>query len=189
MNCSDAIKLASEKLAALDAESVCARTGAVWDGKTFLVPWLSRLRPLDSGKPQEQVLWLHYLTSCGGKRTGELTAYRDIHGARFYESLFYARAVRPVVKRFGGDTDGLLRAGLKLGGVKADFGDCAVTVPCFPYVPVTYIVWRGDDEMPAEAGVLFDKSAAGWFPAEDLVVLASLSAYELINTENLKLKT
>lgn len=176
-----AITLAKEKLASLDRDAVCARTGAVWDGDTFLVPWLGRLCPLDSGKPAESVLWLHYLTSGGGgKPAGSLIAYRDVPGARFYEPKFYARAVRPIVKRFGKDAAALLKAGLSLGGVKADYGDCAVTLPCFPHVPVTYIVWRGDGEMPAEGSVLFDKSAANWFPAEDLVVLASLGAYELI---------
>ena len=181
MHYNEAIRLAKEKLAALEIESVCARTAAIYDGKTFLVPWLSQFRALDSGKPAEQVLWLHYLTSSGGgKTTGELIAFRDVHGARFYEPKFCARAVRPIVKRFGKDAGGLLKAGLALGGVKANYGDCAVTLPCFPYVPATYIVWQGDGEMPAEGSVLFDKSAAGWLSAEDLVVLASLTAYELI---------
>jgi hypothetical protein len=176
----EAIRLASEKLAALDKSVVCARTGAVWDGNRFLVPWMGRLCALDAANPAEKVLWLHYLTSSGGALTGSLMAFREIKGAAFYEPKFIARAARPIIKRFGRDAEGLLRAGLKLGGVKAGYGDCAVTIPCFPHIPVTYIVWEGDGELPPEASVLFDKSAAGWLHPEDLVFLASFGAYGLL---------
>jgi len=177
----EAVKLASEKLAALDKEGVCLRTGAVWNGNDYLVPWLGRLCPLKEAKPAEKVLWLHYLTSQGGGAlTGELIAYREVPGALFYEPKFYARAARPIIKRFGKGPEGLLKAGRALGGTAANYGDCAVTIPCFPRVPVTYIVWEGDGEMPPEASVLFDKSAIGWLHPEDLVFLASFGAYALI---------
>ena len=180
----EAIRIASEKLAALDKESVCARTGAVWDGTGWLVPWLGRLCPLDAAEPAEKVLWLHYLTSQGGVLTGELLAYRDVPGALFYEPKFYARAARPIIKRFGKDAAGLLKAGLALGGKAASYGDYAVTIPCFPFVPVTYIVWEGDGELPPEASVLFDKGAATWLHPEDLVFLASFGAYALLAQSN-----
>ena len=178
----EAIKLAAEKLEGLDKEAVCKLTGAVWDGNRWLVPWMNRLCPLDDAKPAEKVLWLHYLTSeGGGALTGNLMAFRDLQGALFYEPKFYARSARPIIKRFGKDVQGLLKAGQAFGGVKANYGDCAVTIPCFPKIPVTYIVWEGDgDELPPEASVLFDRSAAGWLHPEDLVFLASFGAYELI---------
>ena len=177
----EAIKLASEKLETLDRDGVCARTGAVWDGNRFLVPWLGKLCPLDEAEPAKKALWLHYLISQGGGAlTGNLIAFREVAGALFYEPLFYARSAKPIIKRFGRDAKGLLNAGLKLGGVKADYGDCAVSIPCFPKIPVTYIVWEGDGEMPPEASVLFDKSAAGWLCPEDLVFLASFGAFALI---------
>ena len=177
----EAIRLAGEKLAELDRDGVCARTGAVFIGNRFLVPWMGRLCALDEAKPAEKVLWLHYLTSQGGGAlTGSLMAFRNLQSALFYEPKFYARAARPIIKRFGKDSKGLLKAGLSLGGVKAGYGDCAVTIPCFPRIPVTYIVWEGDGELPPEASVLFDRSAAGWLCPEDLVFLASFGAYELI---------
>jgi hypothetical protein len=47
-------------------------------------------------------------------------------------------------------------------------------------LPVTYVIWRGDDELPPAGAILFDGNASGWLPAEDLTVLASIGAYKLV---------
>jgi hypothetical protein len=59
-------------------------------------------------------------------------------------------------------------------------GDASVTLCPLPKLPVTYIIWAGDDELPPAGMILFDSTASGWLPAEDLTVLASLGAYKLI---------
>ena len=196
----EAIRLGFEKLSELNPEIVCSRTGCKYVPSLepgirqaeYHIPWLGEKRALSSGNQYEQILWLHYLTSEGTKHpTGKLIAYRDIPGALFYESKFEARVVRPIVKCFGNNLSDLTAAGEKLtekyaqtadqpGVKRASFGDASVTIDILPYVPVTYIIWSGDDEMCAAGNVLFDETAAGWLSAEDLVVLASLGVYRLI---------
>jgi len=130
----------------------------------------------------EQVLWLHYLITEGtASPIGRLAAYRELSGAGFYEPVFNARAVRPLVKRFGKNPPELAQAGIVLGGNLSQAGDVSVTLPLLPRVPVTYVIWAGDDEMPPEGTILFDSTASGWLAAEDLVVLASLGTYRLIS--------
>ena len=176
-----AIGLAGGVLSARAPREVCARTGAQWKGGEYFVPWLGESRAVGSGSEMEQVLWLHYLTSDGARTpTGRLIAYRDVPGARVYEPKFDARAVRPLVGRFGGDPQALVQAGEALGGRPYPAGDGAVTVPLLPRLPVTYIIWRGDDELGPGGSVLFDETAPEWLPAEDLTVLASLGTYRLI---------
>ena len=167
---------------------VCARTGAGWDDGGYIIPWFGKRVPLGGGGGAEQVLWLHYLTSDGaGAPTGKLIAYRDLRGAGFYEPSFNARAVKPLEKRFGADpaaTAALTGAGAALNGRPAGFGDASVTLLPLPMLPVTYIIWGGDGELPPAGMVLFDQTASRWLPAEDLTVLASMGAYKLIRAAN-----
>lgn len=176
-----AIHLAGRVLSSCDPDEICARTGAAWKDGQYLLPWFGENRPLLSGSAIEQVLWLHYLTSEGTRApTGRLIAYREVPGAGFYASKFEARAIRPFVKRFGGNPEDLCRAGAALGGLPYPAGDGAVTICLLPRLPVTYIIWKGDDEFGAGGNILFDETAFGWLPAEDLAVLASLGTYRLI---------
>lgn len=176
-----ALLAAEEKLKKIDAEAVAHRTGVAWDGEGFTVPWFNTRKPLAAGKDAERILWMHYLCAEGSRApSGEWVAYRALSGAGFYEPKFRERAVHPLVKRFGCDPSALMDAGVVLGGVPADFGDGAVTLFPLPRIPVTYIVWAGDDELPPDAQILFDRTATDWLCAEDLTVLASMGTYKLM---------
>ena len=121
------------------------------------------------------------MTSEGTTRPeGKLISYRDVPGALFYEPKFIQRAVNPIIKCFGGDPEKLVETGAHFGGVRSSEGDASVKINALPYLPVTYILWAGDGEFEPAGTVLFDKTAPGWFEAEDLAVAASLCAYELI---------
>jgi len=93
---------------------------------------------------------------------------------------FTKRAVNPLVKRFGGCPDGLVAAGLALGGKKGEIGSASVVCDVLPYVPMTFLIWAGDEEFGPDGNILFDETAKTWFGVEDLAVLGSLAAYELI---------
>ena len=62
-------------------------------------------------------------------------------------------------ERFGSDRDAFRDAGQKLGGQSVPHGDMAVELPVFPRLPVTVVLWLGDDEFPARVSYLFDRSA------------------------------
>jgi len=176
-----ALAMAREKLRAMDAQGVCARTGAGYIDGEYHVQWLGEARPLGSGSDVEQILWLHYLTSEGaGALAGRLCAFREFAGASFYEPKFAARALRPILKRFGRDPQVLYRAAEALYGARSTAGEIAVTLCPFPALPITYILWPGDDEAEASGQILFDASAIGWLSVEDLVVAASQVSYALL---------
>ena len=147
-----AIALAEEKLGNLDPAAVTKRTGAVWDGHTYRIPWFGELYDISDGKETERILWLHYLISEGtgqpflpepNAEHNHWISYREIPGAKFYEPKFIERAVRPLVKRFGHEPEALVSAGVKLTGKRVKAGDYAVTLYPFPMIPVTYIIWAG----------------------------------------------
>ena len=74
----------------------------------------------------------------------------------------------------------MIEAGLALGGKVLDNGDAAIELPYFPFLPITCVVWKGDDEFPPEASVLFDETAGFYFSAEDMAVAAQMAVLELM---------
>ena len=64
--------------------------------------------------------------------------------------------------------DRLNRAAEALGGQPGEFGDASLTLFVLPRLPVTLIVWRGDDEFPARASILVDQTAGDQLPLDAL---------------------
>jgi len=182
MGYSTALNLAFEKLSQIPPQKVCENCGVHYENGDFIIPWLNMDRVLSAAPDFQKILWLHYLAAEGTKNiSGELIAYRDTSPALFYEPNFYKRAVKPLVKTFGLIPEKLTETGLALGGQIAAPGDVSVTINVLPFLPITFIIWKGNDEFPPEGNILFDKSAKTWFGAEDLAVLASTAVYELIS--------
>ena len=119
-----AITLAYEKLAVLAPETVCERTGVRFEQGEYYVPWFSREQALSQASTAHKIIWLHYLTSHGIKEpSGRLMPYREAPGALFYDVNFTKRAIKPFVKHFGNDPDGLIKTGRALGGLQVENGD------------------------------------------------------------------
>ena len=45
---------------------------------------------------------------------------------------------------------------------------------------MAFLYWKGDEELPPEARILFDASVAAYLPTEDVVVLAQQAVFRLI---------
>lgn len=182
----NAIKLAREKLLRLSPEKVCGLCGVSFEEDKYIIKWLSKNYglPVFSNPDYSQsleIIFLHYLISEGTKKPeGKLISYRDVPNAMFYEPKFVSRAVEPFVKCFGKNPEKFIEISKIFGGVKSSEGDFSIKINLLPYLPVTYILWEGDDEFEPAGNILFDKTAPGRLCAEDLAVAASLGTYELI---------
>jgi hypothetical protein len=188
-------RIAVATLAAADLDTVIDRSGFDADaGNRLRVPFLNRVYRIDypdfnfvdtddatAEVPiQEQVLILHYLMSESRRMpTGNWIAYRDIPGAGFYFGAFVKRAVDPLKKVFGHAPAALAKAAEKLNATTADTGDAGVDLRVFPKVPLRIILWRGDDEFPPDAGILFDETAGDYLSPEDAAWLAGMVVYRL----------
>jgi hypothetical protein len=189
-------QLAIEKLATESFDMIMQRTGfeSVADDQ-FRVPFLNRIYRIcfpeltfedetDSQKEvpiQEQILILHYmLSSTPAPLTDNWISYREISGASFYYSSFVRRAIDPLKKVFGQNIDGFLRAGDILGGKTIDTGDAGYEFRLFPNISLRLILWAGDEEFPAEAGIVFDENIGSMLSPEDIAWLAGMLVYRLI---------
>ena len=132
--------------------------------------------------PTVKLLIMHYLLNAKKiPLTGKLISFRDVKGGgRNYFSTFQKRALTPLQKTFDEEVSRLISAGQKLGGVAGTLGDSSVTINVFPLIPVTYVLWQGDEEMSSSAAILFDENINKLLPCEDIVLLASFGVYELM---------
>ena len=176
-----ALLLAYDALSKREPLDIVANTGVVWDGAGYAVPWYGELRPLASGGADEQIIWLHYMLGQGPKAPrGRYIAYKQVPGAAIYDGNFAKRCIDPMVKTFKDDLTGFAACGEIIGGRAASLGDASFTVDMLPYIPLTFVLWQGDDEVPSNGNILFDETAIEWLCPEDLVVLAGLPVYKMI---------
>lgn len=142
-----------------------------------LLHWPEMILTWQEGEPvelREQILLLHYLqTAEGTSLTGEWISFAQIPGGEFYLGPFRQRSVSRLVKAFGPYPEKIVPAAESLGGWRANFGDVSVTLPVFPRVPITFVLWRGDDEITPNGNVLFDSSIPNYLPIEDISVVCS----------------
>jgi hypothetical protein len=186
---------AAEALAAETIEAIAKRSGFDRiDDVSMRVPFLNRTYRVsypdfvftdmdsDAAVPlQEQVLILHYLIGNSPEwLKGQWVAYREIQGAQFYYSAFIKRAVDPLKKIFGQSVQPLTAAAQNLNGRPIDAGDAGFEFLVFPKVPVQVIVYQGDDEFPAEASILFDRSIGEILSPEDIAWMSGMLVYRLM---------
>lgn len=193
-----ALKLASQKLASINVEDQCQKAGAELklsaSKKIIILEYLNRsyqitlpemdVSPLGSQEPiqpKEKLLMLHYLIQAKGSPiSGTKITYKELPEGANYFPTFYKRAIKPLLDNFGQESHRLLDAAAKLGGHKADYGDIAVAISAFSRVPLTLVLWCGDDELAPEGSILFDSTISSYLSAEDITVLCETIAWRLV---------
>ncbi len=200
-NYGDAYELACAQLAGIDdVAAQCRQSGAqyrvVASQPEIIVQYLNRsyqitlpdikLALVESAEEvpiRDKLLILHYFISARGTTAAQrLITFRELPAGSVYFPTFSQRTIKPLLAHFGKEPRLLLEAGAKLGGYKVDLGDTALTLNAFSRVPITIILWRGDDELSPQGSILFDATIADYLPTEDITVLCEIIAWKLIRS-------
>ncbi|MDO8443322.1 MAG: DUF3786 domain-containing protein [bacterium] len=200
-NYGDAYELACKRLAAIDdIAAQCRQSGAqyrVKDSRTEItIQYLNRsylitlpditVSQVDSAEEvpvRDKLLILHYFISAKGTpAANRLITFRELPEGSVYFPTFSQRTIKPLLNRFGKEPNLLLEAGIKLGGSKVDLGDTALTINAFCRVPISIILWQGDDELAPQGSILFDDTIADYLPTEDITVLCEVITWKLIRS-------
>jgi hypothetical protein len=130
------------------------------------------------------VLILRYLvgkTKCGFYPCDEWISFKETEGGTLFWPNFSHRAIKPLVECFQQDPEGLIRNLVdNFCGRIVDGGDVAVEVETFPGVFVRIIFWRGDEDLPPEATILFNRGLTEVYIMEDIAVLLTLLAETIL---------
>jgi hypothetical protein len=193
-NYEQALRIGLEIFQRKDPGRLAVKAGVRYENRRIIVPHLDRELVLDVKSRQfhfketgeEAPIWLailtlHYLNNADGRQpTGKLKHFREFKDGHFYEPAFNRRTKEILVSVFGDDPDAMIAAGERLKADILDTGDASVRLIYFPYIPITCILWRGDEEFLPEASVLFDESADLYFSAEDMAVAGQMAVLELL---------
>ena len=198
--CELAYRLALEQLAKIeDIEKQCRKSDALYNQShnTITLGYFNQscvitLPPnVDislEGKEEpvplrEKVLILHYFLQAKGTPLSNKTiSYKEMVDGINYFPTFYARTIKPLVTYFGGEPQRLLDIAKTLGGYKADYGDAAVTFDAFSRVPVTWVLWKADEEFPPEGSILFDSTIPDYLTSDDIHTLTETTIWKLVKT-------
>ena len=121
-----------------------------------------------------------YLASCAAvSPTGKHVAPQAIPGGQAFFKGPHELPLEVIAHHFGSNPGNLIDSAKKLGGLVADHGDAAVTIPAFPKLPVTIILWVGDLEFPARAQMLLDETAPAHLPVDALWAALIMTAEAL----------
>ena len=124
---------------------------------------------------------LHYFTLAKGTPlSNKVITYKELPEGASYFPTFAKRAIKPLLDHFGKEPHRLIDVARKLGGHKADYGDLAVTINAFSRVPITLVLWQGDEEFSPEGNMLFDSTISDYLPTEDINVLCETIAWRLV---------
>jgi hypothetical protein len=186
--------LAFGRLRQADLDDVCLKSGAVRVGADVVqLRFLNRdyhidrcqgsvtvLSGIESVPIAEKLLILHYLvTAKGMPLRDDPVSFKELPEGMVYYPTFYKRAIRSLLNKYGASPEKLIEAAALLGGVAENQGDAAVIVRAFPRVAIIWVLWRGDDEFPAEGTILVDRGIQDYLPTEDIAVLCQHIAIKL----------
>jgi len=130
---------------------------------------------------RDKILILHYLNRAAGTEPSEnLIAFKEISEVASYYPTFRKRAIQPLIDRFGKNPEKLISAALEIGGIRSDLGDASVSIETFVRVPITLVIWGGDDEFPPDANILFDANIKDYLSLEDIIILCQTIAWKLV---------
>jgi hypothetical protein len=162
-------------LAKMDPEDVCTRALcrydghkgcyilSVWGEEYAVFPEAYKIMRLGDDKSTTHTLFglfmVHYLlTAKEIPISKEWISEKDIPGGVTFFRGPHEIPAYLIEKRFGDDLDGFCDTCGQLGGIPLDMADRAYSFRIAPRIPVAILLWKGDDEFPAESKMLLDRS-------------------------------
>lgn len=126
----------------------------------------------DPSPPGLQALFLYYLSTADGSPPRETwVAFRELPNGWLYHEAFQGYTGDALVRAIGSDLDGFARAAESVGGRPVPLGDAGFAFDALPQVPLSVAYWRGDEEFPPRAQILFDGGAGHYLPTDGLAFL------------------
>ena len=205
-----AVRVASlqEQLRALQhslgAEALAARTGCelraegtesgkfalnIWGQLVHMVypDWVASDAQSGEMLPvSTQALLLYYFVTADGKLPeARWISFADLPDGRFYNQAFQGYSGSELARAFQNDLEAIEHVARKLGGKllakTADTpGDRAFHFQALPRVAVLVAYWRGDEDFPAAAQVLFEITTPHYLPTDVCAILGSTLTRRLI---------
>ncbi len=101
------------------------------------------------------------------------------NGGMLFYPAFHKSSIIGLIETYGHQPQQLLERAATLGGQPASFGDASATFQAFPEIPLCVIIWEGDEEVRANATLLFEPSIEHMLHIESVIGLGMYLARKL----------
>lgn len=151
-------------------------------GRDYLVcPPMFEVIRADSGAEASafttSLVLTYMVTADGTTPSRRWIGFRELPDGMFYVQAFQgysgARLVRELREREAGVAHVLRRARGVLRAQALAIGDAGFAYQALPRVRMALAGWEGDAELPSQATVLFEDTAAHYMPTDGLAILGS----------------
>jgi hypothetical protein len=124
----------------------------------------------------EQLCILTYLINAkDAPLANKLVRAETLRGGQFFFRGLHGLPTDKLQEAFGQCPERLFDVAEQFDAERRDFADASIQLYVLPRIPLTMVVWRGDEEFAARASVLFDQSAADQLPLDALLAAVNLA--------------
>ena len=132
----------------------------------------------------EQLCLLAYLINAKDLPLADkLVKAESLPGGQFFFRGLHSLPTGKLEKSFGQCPELLYRIMERFGAVRCEFGDASIKLYVLPRLPLTIVIWGGDDEFAGRASILFDQTACAQLPLDALLVAVNLAVDALVNAD------
>jgi hypothetical protein len=116
---------------------------------------------------------IYYLLAAKDARvSGEWISEKDLPGGATFFRGPHLLPTDLISGRFGDNLAEFKKCCRESGGAALDLADAAFRFDITPDIPVAVLYWQGDEDFPAEAKILYDRSITALLPLDIVFALA-----------------
>ncbi len=191
-----------ERLQEMDPRDVCARARAEYEkesksyrlnsfgidvtvsvtDRTISCP--ERDHDILSGSVWEYsgLTYVWYLVSAQeASLSGQLVRPDNLRGGHLFSKGTHVLPLKELAEKYDTAVEEFYGRAKLFNAESVKYGDAAIQLMPLPRIPVTVILWKGDDEFPARADFLFDSSCESCLPVDILWSTAMMSMLVMIS--------
>lgn len=148
----------------------------IWNWQYLINPLESTIGVTSvSDQPHEylDLFSIYYLLKQSGLvLTGEWISEKDLAGGPTFFRGPHLVPTEFISNRFGDDLKSFCKRCEELDGIKLEMADSSYQFDITPDIPIAVLYWVGDEDFPAEAKILFDRSISEHLTLDIVFALA-----------------
>ena len=132
----------------------------------------------------EQLVILACLVNANdAKLAGKLVGPDALDAGTFFFRGPHALPTKKLEDAFGHDAALIYAAIDAVDAKQCQYGDASIEITVLPKLPLVFVIWKGDDEFPPRASILFDKSAAEQLPLDAISAAVIITVNAVIEAD------
>lgn len=132
-------------------------------------------------QPQLELITLLYLLKAEAALppSGELIGVPDLRESHYFTGP-HRLPLDDLLARFGTNPESWRQAAAALGGEPVALADAAFCFYPLPLVPLYFLLWLGDEDLPPQFTILFDRTIEHYFSASGIWLLVNYVTLSLL---------